>query len=99
MTVNEFMQKQKLPYEAKIIHAQLRAREFYEKLNGNVFCSVGGLDSLSMCGFGIHIEKRPHRFDRLREENPLEWKFWMYNMGWGIVLDYIGIKWEDEVRY
>lgn len=51
----------------------------------------------SMCGFGIHIEKRPHRFDRLREDNFKEWHFWMYDMGWGEVLDYIGVEWEDEV--
>ena len=60
----------------------------------------------SMCGFGIHIEKRPHRFDRLREDNPKEWHFWMYECGtdeksgekygWGRVLDWIGIPWEDE---
>ena len=57
-----------------------------------------------MCGFGIHLEKRPHRFDRLREENPKEWEFWMYRCctdkdgtpyGWGRVLDYIGVGWED----
>ena len=54
----------------------------------------------SMCGFGIHIEKRPHRFDRLREDNPKEWEFWMYKMGWGKVLDYIGVPWEDEfIKY
>lgn len=52
----------------------------------------------SMCGFGIHIEKRPHRFDRLREDNPKEWVFWMYKMGWGKVLDYIGVAWEDEYQ-
>lgn len=50
----------------------------------------------SMCGFGIHIEKRPHRFDRLRETNPKEWEFWMHTVGWGEVLDYIGVSWEDE---
>lgn len=50
----------------------------------------------TMCGFGIHIEKRPHRFDRLREDNPKEWHFWMYTMGWGRVLDYIGVGWEDQ---
>jgi len=50
----------------------------------------------NMCGFGIHIEKRPHRFDRLREDSPKEWYFWMYTMGWGEVLTYIGIGWEDE---
>ena len=60
----------------------------------------------SMCGFGIHMEKRPHRFDRLRERNPKEWEFWMYRcckdadgtpFGWGRVLDYIGVGWQDEV--
>ena len=51
-----------------------------------------------MCGFGIHIEERPHRFDRLREDNEKEWRFWMYDMGWGEVLDYIGIEWENEPR-
>ena len=50
------------------------------------------------------LEKRPHRFDRLREDNPKEWEFWMYRcvtdpetgekFGWGRVLDYIGIEWE-----
>jgi hypothetical protein len=59
----------------------------------------------SMCGFGIHMEQRPHRFDRLREDNPKEWHFWMYECctdskgqkyGWGRVLDYIGVEWEDE---
>ena len=60
----------------------------------------------SMCGFGIHMEKRPHRFDRLRERNPKEWDFWMNRCckdpdgtlyGWGRVLDYIGVGWRDEV--
>ncbi len=59
----------------------------------------------SMCGFGIHMEKRPHRFDKLRERNPKEWEFYMYKCctdpdtgekyGWGRVLDYIGVEWED----
>ena len=59
----------------------------------------------SMCGFGIHMEERPHRFDRLRERNPAEWEFYMYRCctdpetgekyGWGRVLDYIGVPWED----
>lgn len=51
----------------------------------------------SMCGFGIQLEKRPHRFDRLKQSNPKEWEFWMNRMGWGQVLDYIGVGWKDEV--
>lgn len=58
----------------------------------------------SMCGFGIHMEQRPHRFDRLRQRSPKEWEFLMYHLckdeagndfGWGRVLDYIGVGWED----
>ena len=54
----------------------------------------------SMCGFGIHLEKRPHRFDLLKEQNPREWDYWMYHCctdqegeyGWARVLDYIGVE-------
>lgn len=51
----------------------------------------------SMCGFGVHLEKRPHRFDQLRERNEKEWRFWMYDMGWGEVLDYCSIEWETPI--
>lgn len=50
----------------------------------------------SMCGFGIQLEKRPHRFDKLYERNPKEWEYWMIEMGWGKVLDYIGVGWWPE---
>lgn len=57
----------------------------------------------AMCGFGLHLEARPHRFDRLRERNPKYWEYLMYRCvedesgvyGWGRVLDYIGIEWEN----
>jgi len=60
----------------------------------------------SMCGFGIHLDGRPHHFDLLREQNPKEWEFWMYRCctdektgekyGWGRVLDWIGVGWENR---
>lgn len=62
----------------------------------------------SMCGFGIQLEDRPHRFDRLWERNPKEWDFWMNKCckdadgtpyGWGRVLDYIGIAWRDPEHW
>lgn len=62
----------------------------------------------SMCGFGIQLEKRPHRFDRLYERNPKEWEYWMKKCckddngelyGWGRVLNYIGIAWEDPEHW
>lgn len=52
----------------------------------------------SMCGFGIHLDKRPHTFDMLYDRNPKEWAYWMYTVGWGDVLDYIGVEWRQEGR-
>ena len=61
----------------------------------------------SMCGFGIHMEKRPHRFDQLWARNPGEWEMWMHHVdklpdgsfyGWGHVLDYIGVEWREPWR-
>jgi hypothetical protein len=37
--------------------------------NGNLYTSEEQRTGCSMCGFGIQLEKRPHRFDRLRERN------------------------------
>ncbi len=78
--------------------------EIKRDANGLLYTTRAQRTGCSMCGFGIHIEKRPHRFDRLREDNPKEWEFWMKNCcidsngekyGWGRVLDYIGVGWRD----
>ena len=68
------------------------------KPDGTLYTTKAQRTGCSMCGFGIHLEKRPHRFDLLRERNEKEWRFWMYDMGWGHVLDYIGVKWEDRIE-
>lgn len=80
--------------------------EIKRRPDGTLYTTKAQRTGCSMCGFGIHLEKRPHRFDRLRERNPKEWEFWMYRcctdpetgekFGWGKVLDYIGVEWEDE---
>ncbi len=82
--------------------------EIKKNPDGTLYTTRAQRTGCTMCGFGIHIEKRPHRFDRLREDNPKEWHYWMYECctdengikyGWGRVLDYIGVKWEDEYEY
>ena len=80
--------------------------EIKRKPDGMLYTTEAQRTGCSMCGFGIHMEKRPHRFDKLRERNEKEWKFWMYSCctdpetgekyGWGRVLDYIGVEWEDR---
>lgn len=76
------------------------------KPDGTLYTTGAQRTGCSMCRFGIHMEKRPHRFDLLRKRNLKEWEFWMYRCctdlttgekyGWGRVLDYIGVPWEDE---
>lgn len=71
--------------------------------DGMLYTTKAQRTGCSMCGFGIHLEKRPHRFDQLRERNPKEWNFWMYECctdedgnkyGWAKVLDYIGVGYD-----
>lgn len=68
--------------------------EIVRDANGTLRTTKAQRTGCSMCGFGITLEARPHRFDRLREANPKEWNYWMYDVGWGMVLDYIGVGWK-----
>lgn len=79
--------------------------EIARKADGTLYTTRAQRTGCSMCGFGIHLEKRPHRFDRLREDNPKEWEYWMHRCctdekgepyGWGLVLDYVGVHWTPE---
>lgn len=65
------------------------------KEDGTLYTTKAQRTGCSFCGFGIQLEKRPHRFDRLYESNPKEWHFWIYEQGWGHVLDYIGVEWRQ----
>lgn len=73
--------------------------------DGTLRTTLAQRTGCTMCGFGIQLEQRPNRFDRLRSANPKEWEFWMRHVcrdengdwyGWGRVLDYIGVEWENE---
>lgn len=74
-----------------------------KKPDGTLYTTKAQRTGCSMCGFGIHMEKRPHRFDLLYESNPKEWDYLMFHLckdadgndyGWSKVLDYIGVGWD-----
>ena len=82
--------------------------EVKQNADGEYYTTGEQRTGCSMCGFGIQLEDRPHRFDRLYERNPKEWEFWMTRCckhedgteyGWGEVLDYIGIPWRDPKHW
>lgn len=73
------------------------------EIYGNIELTGGVLETTkakrtgcSMCAFGVQLEKRPNRFDRLYESNRKEWEYYMYKMGFGKVLTYIGVGWEHD---
>lgn len=76
--------------------------------DGTLYTTKAQRTGCSMCGFGLHLEKRPHRFDLLKERSPKEWEYWMYNCctdsktgeryGWARVLDYINVDYKEENR-
>lgn len=72
--------------------------EIAQKEDGTLYTTKAQRTGCSFCGFGIQLEKRPHRFDRLYQSNPKEWHFWMYEQGWGHVLDYIGVEWRQDTE-
>lgn len=77
--------------------------EIKKNTRGELYTTKAQRTGCDMCGFGVHLEKRPHRFDLLRERNPKAWEFWMNRccvdkngdrFGWGKVLSYVGVSWE-----
>lgn len=79
--------------------------EIAENSKGELYTTKEQRTGCNICGFGIHLESRPHRFDRLHESNLKEWRYWMFDcctkpngekFGWGEVLTYIGVPWEFD---
>ena len=91
------------------IYGEVKISEETNEFGDHIYTTTGEQRTgCSMCGFGIQLESRPHRFDRLWERNPKEWEFWLNacctddngeKYGWGRVLDYIGIPWRDPEHW
>ncbi|MCI8916228.1 MAG: hypothetical protein HFF26_06135, partial [Oscillospiraceae bacterium] len=78
--------------------------EIVREADGTLRTTRAQRTGCSCCGFGVHMEERPHRFDWLWARNPQEWEFWMNRVdrlpdgswyGWGHVLDYVGVEWRE----
>ena len=90
------------------IHVPEIYGEIVRDQDGNLRTTGAQRTGCSMCGFGLHMETRPHRFDQLWKRNRKEWDFWMNKCltdengekyGWGRVLDWIGVGWSDPWEY
>lgn len=44
------------------------------------------------CMFGVHLEKEPNRFQRMKITHPKQYDYCINKLGLGEILDYIGVK-------
>lgn len=83
------------------IYGEIATRE-----DGTLYTTKAQRTGCPICGFGIHLDKRPHHFDMMYQDNAKAWDFYMNRCvtdkqtgelyGWGRVLDYIGVHWTPE---
>jgi len=49
------------------------------------------------CAFGVHLEPRPNRFERMKLTHPAQWRYCMFKLGLADVLDYIGVQYGQQM--
>jgi len=68
----------------------------YLKTHEMRYCSIydKGWDRTGcmFCMFGVHLEKEPNRFQRMKQTHPKLWNYCIRQCGVGKVLDYIGVN-------
>lgn len=47
------------------------------------------------CMFGVHLDRGENRFMRMQRTHPKLWKYCIYDLGLGKVMDYIGVQYSD----
>lgn len=63
--------------------------EFVERKLYTTGCDRTGC---MFCMFGVHLEKEPNRFQRMKITHPKQYDYCINKLGCGAVLDYIGVK-------
>ena len=46
------------------------------------------------CGFGIHLQSEPNKFQQMKITHPKLWNYCINNLGMGKIFDYIDVKYE-----
>lgn len=77
------------------------AGDYGEIIEENGKLKTTGLDRTGcmFCMFGVHLEKEPNRFQRMKENYPKQYDFCIRpveqnGLGEGMVMDYIGVKYD-----
>lgn len=82
--------------------------EIAQKQDGTLYTTKAQRTGCLICGFGVHLDKRPHKFDLIYKDNPVQWEKLMFHLvqdddgteyGWARVLGYIGVEWDGPDAY
>ena len=70
--------------------------EIKQDENGRYYTTGCQRTGCMFCGFGCHLEKEPNRFQKLKETHPKQYDYIINKLGFGKVLDYIGVKYTNN---
>lgn len=68
------------------------------KHNGKYKTTKAKRTGCVFCGFGAHLEDSPNRYQRLAETHPKLYKYCIDDLGFGKVLDFIGVEYRPNLR-
>ena len=83
----EYLRSKNVPYSS--IYGDIVSHE------GQLITTGAHRTGCMFCMFGIHMEKGENRFMRMQRTHPGLWKYCIYQLGIGKVLNYIGIPYSD----
>lgn len=59
--------------------------------NGRLTTTGAKRTGCMFCMFGVHLEKKPNRFQRMALTHPKQYDFCIHKLGCGKVLDFLGV--------
>ena len=76
------------------VYGEIReqAQETMEFVERKLYTTGCDRTGCMFCMFGVHLEKEPNRFQRMKITHPKQYDYCINKLGCGAVLDYIGVK-------
>lgn len=94
----KFITKEKRRFEICSVYGDIVAdnegqTELFETTK-HYHCTGCQRTGCMFCMFGVHLEKEPNRFQRMKITHPKQYDYCINQLGLGKVLDYIGVKYK-----
>lgn len=81
-----------IPYCSVYGEIREQQQETMQFLQKNLYTTGCDHTGCMFCMFGVHLEKEPNRFQRMKITHPKQYDYCINKLGCGAVLDYIGVK-------